>query len=449
MGNSVTDILREQYNAAITQERDWDFFVNLARYLDYITETPILKKITDSVMKDKKTEFDKLAKLEEKTLKELNQAKYELLKIVEKNNISPDLLTPDLSSIPNPSYMNTLDTLKAFEKGRISITGFRSDNLEHFLFDIAASILKQGYKSELKDFLYTDEQYGAYYSEVNRGINIIRNEKGNFIFSKTLKLRKEQSEFIKNAKKFEIWGAFDKLFKFQTAFFEKSKNKNLDEILQKYAADARNSMETRDKIDVVSFAQDLEKITDIKYSYPPNHRDSPRYLKKDDFKNYASIANSYLIKELVKAENKNQDSENLRVKQQKQLEAIQGVAQKLAETNTTNTSESIEKREEGSLVGKPVFTEATSKIVWGGKECEIPPNTNQYIFCEKMFDIQLGNLVSYLDIKNSGEWDDTSENGVYDAMRAVNKKIENAFGVKNFFLWKKNYIQANTKLLKE
>jgi len=321
---NVIDVLRDQYNATISQEDDWGFFSVLASYINYILETPTLRKITDEIMGKKQKEYDKLAKLEEKSLQELKQAENKLLKIVEKNNISHTSLTPDWSSIPNPPRMNTLETLKAFEEGHISISGFKSNNLEKFLFDIAASILKQGYQSELKDFLVLNEEYGLYYSKADGKISINSNTRGNFIFSNTLKLRREQSEFIEKTEKFELWGAFNALLKFQKAFLEKSKNKDFGYIVKKYSEGRRNSQEEDDVADILFFAQDLGEIAESKSSRLIDHR-SRHHLKKDDFKNYASMVNAYLVKELAKTENKKETFKEIKIKEKIIIDLQRGI----------------------------------------------------------------------------------------------------------------------------
>lgn len=295
MSNAI-DVLREQYNIMISQEEDWSFFRALAGYINYILETPILKKIIDGVMEKKQKEYDKLAELEEKALEELETSKDKLLKIIKDNNISPNSLSADFSIIPQGG--NVLENLKEFEKNKLWISGFRSDNLERFLFDIASSILKSNHKSLLKNFLVSDEEYRKYHYEPDSKFTITGNENGNFVFSKSLKLRREQSRFIEKTEKFQLWGAFNALLKFQEAFLEKSKNKDFGYISKGHKKGARNWQEGDDTVDIVFFAQDLEEIAGLKNGKP--HPNSRHHLKKDSFKNYTSIVNAYLIKELAK-----------------------------------------------------------------------------------------------------------------------------------------------------
>jgi len=403
---NVIDVLRDQYNATISQEDDWGFFSVLASYINYILETPTLRKITDEIMGKKQKEYDKLAKLEEKSLQELKQAENKLLKIVEKNNISHTSLTPDWSSIPNPPRMNTLETLKAFEEGHISISGFKSNNLEKFLFDIAASILKQGYQSELKDFLVLNEEYGLYYSKADGKISINSNTRGNFIFSNTLKLRREQSEFIEKTEKFELWGAFNALLKFQKAFLEKSQNKSLDYICQKYGEGVRNHQEGHDAVDIAFFAQDLGEITESKGGRLVDYR-SRHHLKKDDFKNYASMVNAYLIKELAKPESKKE------------------------ENNKENYNVS--------------FDEEKSILTIQNKPIKIRKFSNQYYLLKAIFQDEENDWQFSELLEKIGEFEDYNWKKLYDVANAIKKNIAAETGIKDFFITTTQSIKINKR----
>ena len=301
--SEVSD-LKEQYNAVINQETDWGFFVSLAGYVDYILEMPALKKITDEVMLMKQKEYDKLAGLEDKAIKELEIARVKLLKIIKNNNISPDSLGFGHNAVPQSVFKNILDELEAFEEGtRYSISGFKSDNLMNFLLDIASSLFKLGHKSLVKDFLVSNEEYERYYYEPDSRFRIKGDEEnGNFIFSNTLKLRREQTKLIKNAERYELWGAFNAIFKLQRAFLEKSKHVCYDDIIKKYSSDKRNCQEAGDAVDIVFYAEGLTAISGDKSSFA--NQNTQYLFKKIDFKNHLSRVNTYLLKELAKFQNK-------------------------------------------------------------------------------------------------------------------------------------------------
>lgn len=98
---------------------------------------------------------------------------------------------------------------------------------------------------------------------------------------------------------------------------------------------------------------------------------------------------------------------------------------------------------------KPYFDENKGKIIWGNKECSIPLNTNQYFFCKKIFSEPFGERVKEIDILNLIDWDKDSKRSVYDAMRAVNKRIKGCFEIDDFFKWRNNHTWINEEIFKK
>jgi hypothetical protein len=82
------------------------------------------------------------------------------------------------------------------------------------------------------------------------------------------------------------------------------------------------------------------------------------------------------------------------------------------------------------------FDEKTGIISMGGKPCPIPINTNQYFLCKTIFAVPFGTLVKEIDFLDLMDWAKDSKDSVYDAMRAVNKKIKRDLGIDKFMKWK-------------
>lgn len=82
------------------------------------------------------------------------------------------------------------------------------------------------------------------------------------------------------------------------------------------------------------------------------------------------------------------------------------------------------------------FNEQTGMISMGGKTCPIPINTNQYFLCKTVFALPFGTLIKEIDILDLMDWAKDSKDSVYDAMRAVNKKIKRKLGVEKLLKWK-------------
>ena len=277
--DTIFDNLKQIYQSFSERANLYEFFVGLADYVNYILETPDLKEIVDDVMKKKEAEYEKLAQLEEKSLQELRETKKKLLKIIKDNNINQDSLQSKVSAFPWGSA-GLLNELEQFENGMVSIGGFHSDNLEPYLFDIAVGISQQGRQDLVQEFIDPKRR--------------LQNTHGNFVFSKTLNSRHEQTELIEQASRLELWGAFDHLIKFQKAYSEVCKNTHYGKVLEKYGNQSRNYLEGRNAVDITFATQDLKKIIDSRYSRVLDN--NLHYLKILNFNTYAVRVKTHLIK---------------------------------------------------------------------------------------------------------------------------------------------------------
>ena len=91
------------------------------------------------------------------------------------------------------------------------------------------------------------------------------------------------------------------------------------------------------------------------------------------------------------------------------------------------------------------FDEQTGLISMGTKTCEIPINTNQYFLCKTIFTVPFGALVKEIDFLDSMEWLGDNKDSVYDAMRAVNKKIKQDVGIDRLLKWKARRVYIDYK----
>ncbi|MDD5639271.1 MAG: hypothetical protein PHR47_00495 [Candidatus Pacebacteria bacterium] len=96
----------------------------------------------------------------------------------------------------------------------------------------------------------------------------------------------------------------------------------------------------------------------------------------------------------------------------------------------------IEQKETSLTDNKIRFNTETGIISTGVRICEIPINTNQYFLCKTVFAVPFGTLIKEIDILDSMDWAKETKDGVYDAMRAVNKKIKLKLGIHKFLKWK-------------
>ena len=82
------------------------------------------------------------------------------------------------------------------------------------------------------------------------------------------------------------------------------------------------------------------------------------------------------------------------------------------------------------------FDEKTGIISMGGKLCPIPINTNQYFLCKTIFAVPFGTLVKEIDFLDLMDWAKDSKDSVYDAMRAINKKVKHKLEIDKLLKWK-------------
>lgn len=92
------------------------------------------------------------------------------------------------------------------------------------------------------------------------------------------------------------------------------------------------------------------------------------------------------------------------------------------------------------------FDEKTGFITMGGhKPCPIVVNSHHYFVCKLLFRENFGTRVTETDILDQIDYAKESKRRVYDAMRAVNKKIKEHFGIERFIFWKTGRVWIDYK----
>jgi hypothetical protein len=300
---TISEQLDRHYNLFANENAPLGFFSGLWNYTSFIFETPELKKIVDREIRKRDALYKKVDDLEEKSIEEMRDVKKKLLSIIEKYAIDPKSLTVRWSIIPMPrGEQSLLDEMEAFDGGNgISISGFHSDNLQHYLFDIAANLLYLGYEKDLKPFIFSNEDYGEYYRDVigNEDWVIERNKKGNFIFSKTWPIRIKLIRDTENARRFDPWGTFEAILIFRKGWEAARENRSWEDITNTEMP----SINARGIVDIVHAVQDLREL--MNKAHPqfmmPNlsHLDGPNFLKLPIFKTYIATMHGFLLQHMV------------------------------------------------------------------------------------------------------------------------------------------------------
>ena len=337
-GEDSSKNLEMIYKSFINETEPLSFFTCLVDYINYIFENPPLKKIIDKEMTKRQVECDKEMTLENKSIEELRKVKTKILKIIEDKKISPLDLQGEWS-FPPATKGTILDDLKAFENGEITTSTPYSNALEHYLYQIAVGISKQGYGKLLKEF------------EDPHGFNIY----GNFIFSKTLKEREQQTKNIDIAEDFEMWGCVNQLGKFRSAYTEAAKNSNYMEVMEKYIKEKNRTFGLKDAVEITHLTEDLKKVRVGKA------QNTFLFLNLKKMKDYATRVKNYLIMESTK----DTDDEDNDIK--KSLKSLHLVTNRLEPTDVIFLV--LDRRFENPI------------------RCEIKNNTGGTTYIKKLYDI--------------------------------------------------------------
>ena len=188
MPNNVISNLKERYQSFIDEKEIRNFFFGLAEYVRYIENTPNLYNVIKAENIEKEALLKERDECEERTLQELMASKKSLLKIVKKHKVS------------NEELERVIKDFELFEIGKIQMSGVKSDNIEHYIWDMGKILYGLGYKEELRKFIDEKPKMG----------NVFIDNK-NFVFSKSLPEREKLDEKIAELRKHKIWGCWDYL----------------------------------------------------------------------------------------------------------------------------------------------------------------------------------------------------------------------------------------------
>ena len=291
--DNINQSLENYYQLFKETENDWDFVVGLFDYVNYITQKQELNDIIQNIEKARQKDYKKYFELKEKSLKEINQTKKKLLKIISDNKINFEELD------------NIIKKLKKFEKGEITISGLKVFNIENYLFEICIALLQKGYKDLLKEFIDNKRKSQNIY--------------GNFVFSRSLSLFKEELEKIDHLKTIEIWHCWYKL----KVILETTKPL-FKEIVKNSIGHSKKEKD-----------EDVEYSIDFMHLKEEAENDNGCDLKKEklEYKNCCQRLNNYIIQKLEELKNieakeeikKNKNTKSLSLVKQENLLPVKDI----------------------------------------------------------------------------------------------------------------------------
>lgn len=209
---NIVKILKAHYQSFANEKNSEYFFINLAKYVEFIQKNSILNNLVKPLVQKRKKLYNQIKKYEMQSLQELKQSKQELIfiikKLEKKHSKAYDKLINFSEELPIVQvWGNPLQELLKYEKGQIRTNGVQSNIIESYLCKIARSLTKNGYGSALKSL---EDKNPA-----------IKNIYGNFIFSKTInKRRRKYANFAIERQK-QLWGYWEYLSLIPSAIYFK------------------------------------------------------------------------------------------------------------------------------------------------------------------------------------------------------------------------------------
>lgn len=307
--NIIYGNLERSYQLFINSDRPLSFFKGLADYLEYVLGVPELGQVFDQQMDQRRVLYKRIEESEKKTMKELALAERKLVSLI--NKMGVDVASFErYQTAPFHEKTTILEELESYKKRQSIGSVFTSNEIERHLFDIAANLLKKGYKKELSEFLVSPQEYAEHYRRLNGRSEYAYtgNPYGNFIFSKTRLQRFEQERHFEHERVMRPWGSFERLLRFIHAFRLQS-NASVDAILS-----ARNGTEsepwfgsTREILDIAGMVSELSRLSESEldfYSMVDTRFERVpvgelRNLRQNSLKEAAQAAHIILMRSLV------------------------------------------------------------------------------------------------------------------------------------------------------
>ncbi|OGN14512.1 MAG: hypothetical protein A3G02_00395 [Candidatus Yanofskybacteria bacterium RIFCSPLOWO2_12_FULL_44_13b] len=307
--NSTIEALQRHYGLFVDETNQYNFFLGLNDYLDYIKSITFLVSVMQETLKGRDIEYALLDQLENKAIKEMKSAKKRFFEITENKHIQSSRLTYALKEI------------KDYESGKLQLytdNNFDSGARSSLLFSAASVVSEMGQREALNEFLVSNKEYRKHSGADS-------NTYGNFVFSKTIAIRRQQWNKIKELESEEIWGIVDKVLNFHDAW----KNyRNIDTDPEKYVENC-SLQETKRRVRVSIMASDIAEIKKQNQYHPSLVRDGEEdknllALNLDKFKKSIPRLHNFLLSK-IEAEEKSEPIANDNIKQKMSFNRQTGI----------------------------------------------------------------------------------------------------------------------------
>lgn len=298
----LNDNLQFHYAEFLEQETPWLFFDGLADYVQFILETPDLKVIADTLIRERDDIYGKLEEYDDKAFNELRLVAKKILEIVRKMRIRLENTTY-LKDVRNPKKGQCWPISKQYDSD--------SDKLDWCLREITEG-LKAKYPTALKDFVDYSREWSISPTDSPVGICNPCIE-----FSPKLKEKRSLHDHIIGLRDSSVWGAFDAMHivyeareasskhSFESGYdarlFDKLDMAGYLKYLKRDSSGNKSILESERATAIALKVSEFDKIRPKEYnswrSVGPNELS---FLKIYEFKEFASKVHKHFLKEIAR-----------------------------------------------------------------------------------------------------------------------------------------------------
>lgn len=261
---NLIPLMEKYYEAFINEKDEWPFFLELAEYIELVSENPETAGILKELNAQRERDLQPLAEIESKTLQELEESKQEMLSRLKKAKITSRAI--DLA----------LKDIQAMEEGRVLTSTPKAVYISHELKRILEALREEKKEVLLDDFKGNIKTY--YPSD-------------DYVFSKSLREYIDLNQAMDFKEKATIWYVWDHL---QWAYLV---IKKADETL----SGIREKMDRHEEEGFISLIHEMEKIQGHKDRLNVSEKLDPIWFKREDFAQYVRRFHKFLVKSLLES----------------------------------------------------------------------------------------------------------------------------------------------------
>jgi hypothetical protein len=261
-GNLIP-LLEKYYESFINEKDEWTFFLELAEYLELVSDNIDTNEIIKRLNAQKEEDLKALGEMEEQTLKELEKSKREIIKRLKK------------SAITSKAIEIAFEEIRAMEEGRVLTSTPKPVYINYELRKLAEALREEkeedvvsDFKGKLKTSCYPVDDY---------------------VFSPSLREYEVMNQAMDFKEKTTLWYVWDHL---QWAYLViKKSNETLSGMKEKKNRDEEEGFTT--------LIHEMEKIQGHKDRLDPSEKLDPIWFKREDFIHFSRRFHKYVVKSLL------------------------------------------------------------------------------------------------------------------------------------------------------